>query len=89
MENGLEGVRGWDAGVPSVCSHFEHLLMKIEYQFARIFTSIEMQTFSADSFQLLYCRINLVPIPTDTISYAFWIRWQWCLVMVEVFLVIM
>ena len=49
MENGLERVRGRDTGVLSVCSHFEHLLMKIEYQFARIFTSVEMQTFSADS----------------------------------------
>ena len=49
MENGLEAVRGWDTGVLSVCSHFEHLLMKIEYQFAKIFASNEMQTFSADS----------------------------------------
>ena len=64
MENGLKGVRGRDAGVPSVCSHLKHLLMKIEYQFASIFASIEVQTFPEDSSSC--CTINLVP--TDTVS---------------------
>ena len=51
--------------------------MKTEYQFAEIFTSIEM----------LYQRIIWFAILTDTISFAFWIIWQWCHVMVKVFLI--